>query len=97
MEEHKLKGLPLNYTTGDVTNLSAYKAEEFGYAIDKGTLDAIAVDDKQATIDMCNAYFNEMCRVLKNKNGIFMFVSLLQPHVFKIFTDFFIQENSVNK
>lgn len=97
MQDAKLKGLALNYATGDVTNLSAYKAEEFNHAIDKGTLDAIAVDDKEATIDQCYAYFNEMCRVLKNKNGVFMFVSLLQPHVFKIFTDFFIKENSANK
>ena len=97
MQDKKLKGLALNYAVGDVTDLKAYKDEEFSYAIDKGTLDAIAVNDKKETIDLCNAYFNEMCRVLKNKNGVFMFVSLLQPHVLKIVIDFFVRENTVNK
>lgn len=77
MQDTKLKGLALNYAVGDVTDLKAYKDEEFSYAIDKGTLDAIAVNDKKETVDLCNGYFNEMCRVLKNKNGTFMFVSLL--------------------
>ena len=98
MQEGKLKGLSLNYAVGDVTDLKAYKAEEFSYAVDKGTLDAIAVNDKQETLDLCNGYFNEMCRVLKNnKNGVFMFVSLLQLHVLKIVIDFFVKENTVNK
>lgn len=97
MQEGKLKGLSLNYAVGDVTDLKAYQAEEFSYAVDKGTLDAIAVNDKQETLDLCNGYFNEMCRVLKNKNGVFMFVSLLQPHVLKIVIDFFVKENTVNK
>ena len=64
MQDKKLKGLALNYSVGDVTNLKAYTDEQFSYAIDKGTLDAIAVNDKQETVDLCNAYFNEMCRVL---------------------------------
>jgi len=38
-----------------------------------------------------------MLRVLNNKNGVFLFVSLLQPHVLKIVVDFFIKPNSSNK
>jgi hypothetical protein len=77
MEERKPKGLPLVFEVGDVTNLKAYKDEEFQYAIDKGTFDAIAVDAEEETVKMCNSYFNEIVRVLNNKNGVFMFVSLL--------------------
>ena len=77
MEDSKPKGLPLKYEVGDVTNLKNYKDEEFQYAIDKGTLDAICVDNEEATVNMCNAYFNEITRVLNNKSGVFMFVSLL--------------------
>jgi len=46
---------------------------------------------------MCQAYFNEMVRVLNNKNGVFVIVSLLQPHVLKILLDFFVKENEVSK
>ena len=97
MEDSKPKGLPLVYQVGDVTDMKAYKDEEFQCAIDKGTLDAIAVDADEATVKMCNAYFNEIIRVLNNKDGVFMFVSLLQPHVLKIVTDFFIANNDTNK
>lgn len=97
MEENKPKGLSLKYEKGDVTNLSQYKDEEFQVAVDKGTLDAIAVDAEEATVNMCNAYFNEIIRVLNNKNGSLIIISLLQPHVLKIIADFFIRENTVSK
>lgn len=38
-----------------------------------------------------------MVRVLDDKHGVLMIVSLLQPHVLKIILDFFILENNVNK
>jgi len=65
--------------------------------VDKGTLDAIAVNDKEEAVQMCNAYFNEMVRVLDDKKGCLLIVSLLQPHVLKILLDFFVRENEVNK
>ena len=92
MEESKPKDLNLVYKVGDVTDLSKlYKDEQFDCAVDKGTLDAIAVDQEEKTVNMCHAYFNEMLRVLQNKNGVLMIVSLLQPHVLKIVLDFFIK------
>ena len=88
----------LKFSFGDCTDLKEqYKDEAFEFAIDKGTLDAIAVDDKEETIAKCNAYFNEMVRVLDNQKGVLMIVSLLQPHVLKIILDFFVKENEVNK
>jgi ubiquinone/menaquinone biosynthesis C-methylase UbiE len=92
MEESKPKDLNLSFKVGDVTDLSKlYQDGKFDCAVDKGTLDAIAVDDAEKTVAMCQAYFNEMLRVLQNKNGTLMIVSLLQPHVLKIVLDFFIK------
>lgn len=91
MQENKPKDLPLNYTFGDCTDLSpVYKDDTFDVAVDKGTLDALAVDNSEETKTRCWSYFNEMVRVL-NKNGVLVIVSLLQPHVLSIILDFFVK------
>lgn len=78
MEDSKPEGLNLNYKYGDCTDLSPlYQAGTFDVAVDKGTLDAIATDVREETIKMCQAYFNEMLRVLNDKNGTLVIVSLL--------------------
>ena len=88
----------LKFSFGDCTDLSKnYKDQAFDFAVDKGTLDAIAVDNEKETISKCWAYFNEMVRVLDNDHGVLMIVSLLQPHVLKIILDFFVLENEQNK
>jgi SAM-dependent methyltransferase len=92
MNETKPADLKLTFAVGDVTNLSDCKKQEFNYSIDKGTLDAIAVDEKEETVTMCHNYFKEMVRLLDN-GGVFMIVSLLQPHVLKIMLDFFVKGN----
>ena len=99
MEEEKPKDLKMSFKVGDCTDLSpVYKdGSLFNFAVDKGTLDAIAVDATEETVKKCNAYFNEMVRVLDDKNGMLMIVSLLQPHVLKIIMDFFLLENDVSK
>ena len=50
----KLKDV-LNYQFADCTNLEKdkFKDEGFDLAVDKGTLDAIAVGDDQETVDKC--------------------------------------------
>ena len=95
MEEAKPKDLNLKYTVGDVTKLTDLTNQSFDFSVDKGTLDAIAVDDKEETVKMCNAYFSEMVRVL-SQNGVFMIVSLLQPHVLKIVLDYFVKGNDLS-
>jgi len=90
MEESKPKDLKLTYSVGDVTKLVGHADAGYEYAVDKGTLDAIAVDDKEETVKMCHTYFKEMVRVLA-KDGTFMIVSLLQPHVYKILLDYFVK------
>ena len=78
MEAEKPQGVKLTYRFGDCTNLSeVYQDEQFQVAVDKGTLDAIAVDAREETVNKCNAYFNEMIRVLDNQNGALVIVSLL--------------------
>lgn len=42
----------LNFSFGDATKLE-YQPLSFDVAVDKGTLDAIAVSDDQETIDKC--------------------------------------------
>lgn len=96
MQSSKPADLPLNYVFGDCTNLKdQYEDGKFDVAIDKGTFDALAIDDSKETVDRCESYFNEMVRVLA-KDGVFVIVSLLQPHVLKIFIDFFIKNNEKN-
>ena len=98
MEADKPKDVKLTYRFGDCTDLSGvYQDAQFQVAVDKGTLDAIAVDDREETVNKCKAYFNEMIRILDDKNGVLLIVSLLQPHVLKIIFDFFIRKNSENK
>ena len=77
MEETKPDGLALNYKYGDVTNLSDTGAGQYNYAVDKGTFDAIAVDDSEETVKKCQKYFNEMIRVIKKDRGYFFIISLL--------------------
>ena len=52
MEESKPKDLNLSFKVGDCTDLSSVYKDGglFNFAVDKGTLDAIAVDDKEETV-----------------------------------------------
>lgn len=98
MEDNKPKELSnrLSFRFGDCTNLKdVYEDGKFNVAVDKGTLDAIAVDVRDETIEKCETYFDEMVRIL-NSTGTLIIVSLLQPHVLKIILDFFILDNKRN-
>jgi hypothetical protein len=52
MEESKPKDMKLSFKVGDCTDLSSLYADgsRFDFSVDKGTLDAIAVDDNEETI-----------------------------------------------
>ena len=49
MEEKKKEGVRVRYVEGDVTRLEGMGDGEVAYVVDKGTMDAIAVDDAQET------------------------------------------------
>ena len=56
--------------------------------VDKGSFDALCADDTQETNAKCQKYLNEVFRVLSDKGGAFVCVSLLQSFVLKSLTDF---------
>lgn len=50
------------------------------YFLDKGTLDAMMVDEKADTIEMIDKMFLEIERCIKN-NGRYIVITLAQPHI----------------
>ena len=50
----------------------------------KGTLDALCTDQSEETLGKVRKYFGEACRVLSDKGGVFVCVSLLQDFVLDI-------------
>jgi hypothetical protein len=57
-----------------------YEDGSFSAAIDKGTLDALAVDKEEATLATVNAMFEDVSRVLR-LGGRYIIISLLQEQV----------------
>ncbi|XP_060064258.1 eEF1A lysine and N-terminal methyltransferase-like [Ylistrum balloti] len=61
---------------------------EFGVVLDKGTLDALMVDDSKEVVADIDAMFTEIGRVLK-QGGRYMCISLLQDHIMNKVLQFF--------
>ena len=57
-----------------------YDEASFSAAVDKGTLDALAVDQEEGTLATVNAMFDEVSRVLR-LGGRYIIISLLQDQV----------------
>lgn len=72
----------LKFIKADATNMSEFADGQFTVVLDKGTLDAILVDESDATLAMTRSYWQEIDRVLKN-GGRYVVVSLLQEHILK--------------
>ncbi|KAL8562396.1 hypothetical protein ACOMHN_066110 [Nucella lapillus] len=73
----------------DVTQMT-YKEGTFSTAIDKGTLDALAVDQEEATLATVTAMFHEVSRVLR-LGGRYIIISLLQDQVIQALVKHFAQ------
>ncbi|XP_061388923.1 eEF1A lysine and N-terminal methyltransferase homolog isoform X2 [Musca vetustissima] len=71
----------------DATSMS-FDNEQFSVALDKGTLDALFVDDTEGTQKTVEAYFKEIARVLRN-GGRYVCISLLQEHILKYIIEYF--------
>ncbi|XP_033732482.1 eEF1A lysine and N-terminal methyltransferase-like [Pecten maximus] len=61
---------------------------EFGVVLDKGTLDALMVDDSTEVVADIDAMFTEIGRVLK-QGGRYICISLLQDHIMNKVLKFF--------
>lgn len=71
----------------DATEMS-FENEQFSVALDKGTLDALFVDDSQDVKETIQKYFKEICRVLR-VGGRYLCISLLQEHILKFIIEYF--------
>lgn len=77
MEFHKMDVLKMDFS-----------ASEFTVALDKGTLDALMVDNSERVVQDIETMFNEVDRVLKPM-GRYLCISLLQEHILDKVLEFF--------
>ncbi|XP_011172802.2 eEF1A lysine and N-terminal methyltransferase homolog [Solenopsis invicta] len=77
----------LVYEHMDATQMT-YPDEKFSVILDKGTLDALMPDTKEATISIIDKYFKEITRVLRN-GGRYVCISLLQEHILRKLLSYF--------
>ena len=61
---------------------------QFSVVLDKGTLDAVLVDESDDTMDTVNKMFAEIDRVLR-VGGRYICVSLAQEHIIKKIIKYF--------
>ena len=66
----------------------SYEDQSFSSAIDKGTLDALAVDEQESTVTMVTDMFEEVSRVLK-LGSRYIIISLLQDQVISLLVKHF--------
>lgn len=88
MGERNVSGV--TYEVMDFLDMS-YAENSFDVVIDKGSFDAICLDDDSESEQKYTKYLSEQIRVLDSThNGRFLIVSLLQAHVFDALLDYFI-------
>ena len=71
----------MKYHTMDMLNMS-YEDSTFDCVIDKGTLDAICVNEQNETLTKVTTMFSEIKRVLKS-GGRYVCITLSQEHILK--------------
>ncbi|CAD7000074.1 unnamed protein product [Ceratitis capitata] len=77
----------MTYLQMDATQMT-FEDDHFSVALDKGTLDALFVDDTpevQATVER---YFNEIKRTMRN-GGRYLCITLLQEHILRYILNYF--------
>lgn len=89
MSERNVSGV--TYEVMDFLNMT-YTDNSFDVVVDKGSFDAICLDDDPESEQKYTKYLNEQIRVLDSSaNGKFLIVSLLQRHVFDALLEFFLR------
>ena len=81
----------VTYAEMDFLNMT-YADASFDVVIDKGSFDAICLDDDPESEQKYTKYLSEQIRVLDAAtSGKFVVVSLLQAHVFDALLDYFVR------
>ncbi|EDW02775.1 eEF1A lysine and N-terminal methyltransferase homolog [Drosophila grimshawi] len=75
----------------DATAMS-FQDESFSVALDKGTLDAIFVNDDEDTKATVELYFTEILRTMRN-GGRYVGISMLQEHIINYLLEFLPRHN----
>ncbi|XP_017873074.1 PREDICTED: methyltransferase-like protein 13 [Drosophila arizonae] len=75
----------------DATRMS-FPDESFSVALDKGTLDAIFVNDSAETKEIVDRYFTEILRTMRN-GGRYVGISMLQEHIIEYLLEFLPRNN----
>ncbi|XP_023014100.2 eEF1A lysine and N-terminal methyltransferase homolog [Leptinotarsa decemlineata] len=91
LSQQEKERVNLKYIQMDALNMS-FTNDEFTVVLDKGTLDAIAPNDSEATLLKVKSYFDEINRVLRIR-GRYICISLLQEHILRSILDFFPKNN----
>ncbi|NXG70174.1 MET13 protein, partial [Baryphthengus martii] len=92
-ERSENKRPKMSYLLMDMLQMD-FPDSHFQVVLDKGTLDAILTDEKEATLAKVDKMFAEICRVLQ-VGGRYLCVSLAQAHVLKKTVEYFSQEGWV--
>ncbi|TDG40126.1 hypothetical protein AWZ03_013447 [Drosophila navojoa] len=75
----------------DATKMS-FPDASFSVALDKGTLDAIFVNDSAETKEIVDRYFTEILRTMRN-GGRYVGISMLQEHIIEYLLEFLPRNN----
>ena len=83
------KGFPIQFKVGDMLDMKDVESNSMDFVIDKGSFDALCSENTEETHAKVVKYLREIQRVLKEKGGTYIIVSLLQDFVFQSVIDFF--------
>lgn len=87
IDKNQSKRPDMKFLKRDVKKMD-FEDGEFGVVFDKGTLDALMVDDSDAIVAEINAMFSEINRVLK-QGGRYIIITLLQDQILKRVLSYF--------
>ena len=76
------KFINMHGITGTIFLQMDFEDGEFGVVFDKGTLDALMVDETESVVADIDAMFKEIGRVLK-QGGRYIIITLLQDQILK--------------
>lgn len=91
-KQNQVKRPDLKFIKADAREMTSFADGEFTVVFDKGTLDAIFVDETESVVEDTRRYWNEIDRVLRI-GGRYVCVSLLQKHIIEAMVKRFAENN----